>query len=642
MAVTNAWGTAMAHAVAVPRLRQTHSCFVDFSAKKFANSSFFGPDWGWGCAIHKLPVYQQRSNSNLRCRCINNRKESSDWDWNRWCRHFSEIEQAEGFTSVLKFQLEEAIEKEEFQDAAKLKMAIVEATSKDSVAEIMLQLKNAIEEERYRDASRLCKDTGSGLVGWWVGCSKDSDDPFGTLIHIAPGVGRFVGRSYTPRQLVSASPGTPLFEIFVIKDADGTYNMQVVYLQRAKGSSANSASSASKATKGLSTSLNENASAVGIQENEAKADKSEEKGSNVEGTTEEGIRSVINFLKDKIPGLKVKVMNVDVPEEVREVNDTMRQLMQEDNEKPSAGEKSDDEAGNLDDIQPDREENDSKEDGKNLDVKLFIGGVLHNDDTPTKDDYARLPAEIKDMEKDSFLLHVPGRSRGNDTGEVETSKLKVAAIAAQGVSELMPSDVAKTFWSVDKVSSKDTRDVREIIKLAVSQAQKRNRISEYTTFSRIATSEGNFDTFDGLYVGAFGVHGTEVVQLRRKFGQWNVSDDADGSSDVGFFEYVEAVKLTGDLNVPTGQVTFRAKIGKGNRTSNHGMYPDELGVTASYKGQGRIAEFGFRNPQWVDGELLLLNGKGMGPNIRGADLGFLYVIPERSFLVLFNRLKLPG
>ena len=197
---------------------------------------------------------------------------------------------------------------------------------------------------------------------------------------------------------------------------------------------------------------------IDVQGNESKTEKSE-KGINIEEATEEGIKSVINFLKDKIPGLKVKVMNVNIAEEeVIEDGDSVKQLMQDSNDTTDSDDNSEDEMSDVDEIQPDEVtlgSGETSEDEKDLDMKLFIGGVVHNnDDTATKDDYVRHPAEIKDMERDSFMLYIPGRSEDQHTKENKMSNVKVAALAAQGVSELMPPDVAKAFWKSDKISSK--------------------------------------------------------------------------------------------------------------------------------------------------------------------------------------------
>lgn len=76
------------------------------------------------------------------------------------------------------------------------------------------------------------------------------------------------------------------------------------------------------------------------------------------------------------------------------------------------------------------------------------------------------------------------------------------------------------------------------------------------------------DPLSGLYLGSFGPHGPELLNLTRTV--------VDGE------EMVEAMKLTGDANVPAGSVSFRAKTGRKHRLEPRDVYPDELGIMARY------------------------------------------------------------
>lgn len=61
----------------------------------------------------------------------------------------------------------------------------------------------------------------------------------------------------------------------------------------------------------------------------------------------------------------------------------------------------------------------------------------------------------------------------------------------------------------------------------------------------------------GLYIGAHGLYTSEVIHLRRNFGQWKENNGTKEASNLEFYEYVEALKLTGDPYVPAGQVIIK-------------------------------------------------------------------------------------
>ena len=173
---------------------------------------------------------------------------------------------------------------------------------------------------------------------------------------------------------------------------------------------------------------------------------------------------------------------------------------------------------------------------------------------------------------------------------------------------------------------------------AQQQLLQRPRKWAFTRLDPSYASGNCVDPFTALYVGSFGSHGPEMLQLvRGRWGDEPPSLDAPGDPN----DYVTAVKLTGDHNVPAGRASFKAFVGPGARLEHHGVYPDELPVLARYKGFGRAARPGFTDPQWVDGELLVLDG-GAKDVTNGAELGFVWEVPgEKRFLILLGRVRLP-
>ncbi|PIN18649.1 hypothetical protein CDL12_08670 [Handroanthus impetiginosus] len=569
-------------------------------------------------------------------------EEEEEWDWERWKKHFVKVDEQARVVSILKSQLASAVEREDYEDAARIKVSIAAASTNDTVGRVMSHLEKFVEEERYGDAALLRDYAGAGLVGWWAGISEDANDPYGRIIHISAEYGRYLARSYSPRQLATGSDGAPVFEVYLTNSKKGEYKQQAVYLKRKGGpqdlyvptfkSSGGSRTQDSRDARDNKSKLFETSS----EDTEDSDDQDDDSGFD-------------NVLRDMIPGVKVKVVKVTRPEkedrdllskEIEQIIDEEEDEKDYDLESEDAEdeiksetdeEHSDIEMGSGSGITEENEQN-------QIAVQVIVGDALMQKAFRGAQikDLLRVPARLEKTGRMSFTFTIEEDANEHlSSGNRQSPQNKRSKLQGQRSIDHVMLDLVKSIGK-GKIPMKVLKDFGELLNLSLSQARNRQPLSGSTTFNRIDVSSSS-DPLNGLYIGAHGLYTSEVIHLKRRFGQWKEDGSTTKPSKVEFYEYVEAVKLTGDAYVPAGQVAFRAKVGKRYQLPHKGIIPEEFGVVARYRGQGRLAEHGFKNPRWVDGELVILDGK----YIKGGPVvGFVYWAPEYHFLVFFNRLRL--
>lgn len=145
---------------------------------------------------------------------------------------------------------------------------------------------------------------------------------------------------------------------------------------------------------------------------------------------------------------------------------------------------------------------------------------------------------------------------------------------------------------------------------AMHNAQREGRTKDAELHSKKAVAARSClpqFNLEGLWVGKYGLHGYEML---------NITYAGDT---------LIAYKVTGDKNVPQGEITFQAdlnpslitrNVADSNSNPTDPLQPIILTEKASkkwgtthlprYAGLGQVAEPGFLNHQWMDGQLIII------------------------------------
>ncbi|XP_063941619.1 protein EXECUTER 1, chloroplastic [Daucus carota subsp. sativus] len=545
-------------------------------------------------------------------------------DWNRWLKVFDENDQQARLVSDLKSQYTCAAEKEDYETAVRLQVEITAASQNDGAARLMSNLNKAIEEERYEDATFLRDQTGAGLLGWWAGVSQDHKNPYGQIIHISPEHGRFVAKSYSPWQLATAKDGTPLFEIYVSTGKEAMHKEQATYLKH---------EAVPEEFRGVADKLyldfrlshltpyaNQDMWAETLRKFAVALGKDATKQTFLDMFEHSRVKGKYEGYEGKHGGYEGKHGGC----EGKHGSYEERYGGYEGKHGAYDGKHAGYEGKYEGYFQFGKGSKNIGEERTVIHHKFAVGSIVQKAKGNLKNDFLRVPARLDRKDYFSFSL-----------GVEENKDQKVSSDYRLEDDHTWDHDILRYVNCVGRGMVYNKTGCDKLQLFALSQAENQQPLlSGLTTFNRIIIPTSS-DPLNGLYIGSNGYLVTEVIQIRRQFGQWPGGDGIDDLSRLEPCNYVEVVKLTGDPNVPAGQATFRAKVAEKYKLPLWSLLEKEYGAVARYKGEGRLT--GFQESKWVDVEIFIL---GEECRKEGFAIGFLYPTQDYCFLKLFKQLRL--
>jgi len=170
-------------------------------------------------------------------------------------------------------------------------------------------------------------------------------------------------------------------------------------------------------------------------------------------------------------------------------------------------------------------------------------------------------------------------------------------------------------WAQSQDAEFVYRESQQAMRNAILQGDE-HEASELKEVLTDARKSINHFNLEGLWVGKYGKHGFEII---------NVTYSGDT---------LIAYKVTGDKNVPKGEITFTANLTPDKDSVSEPIKLPEkaskqwgVGHVLRFPGEGQIASEGFKDRSWVDGQLFVI----------GKYFSYIWTPQGTQFQIFFTR-----